>query len=400
MPLKSERPVIEPLQPRLLLAGSTLVPGKPVLPFNPQGNFITNPDDPFPRPRAVLGKRGTLEVFGSFENDRIEVNVGWVNGANRITVSVNGRERRVRLVDVKRLTISGDFGDDNISVNDPRGLLGPNRRVSIFGDGGDAGDNNFNTGADTIAGTAFRDNIDAGRGDDKIESYGGSDSIDAGAGNDTVTAGAGNDTIKGGDTDSPVDINEMIGGDGDDSITGGFFKDYIYGGDGNDSLSGFFGDDYISAGAGNDFVTGHSGFDTIFGSEGDDTIRGDLGDVPSRQFAPPVPDNADDRIYGGPGNDSLLGEGGDDLIYGEAGSDTLLGHFGRDHLDGGTGNDYLNGHEDADRISGRGGRDLFNLIDLNTPAGQTDFNPASDNPNTRPRQATFRSEELPIDVLS
>jgi hypothetical protein len=73
------------------------------------------------------------------------------------------------------------------------------------------------------------------------------------------------------------------------------------------------------------------------------------------------------EIYGGAGNDRLLGGYGNDWIFGEAGNDVIWGYYGDDVLDGGSGddmlygqagNDILIGGDGADFLSGGRGRDI------------------------------------------
>lgn len=56
---------------------------------------------------------------------------------------------------------------------------------------------------------------------------------------------------------------QMVGGDGNDQITGGTFGDELWGGPGNDTLNGGLGDDTFIGGPGNDTMDGGS---FIFGS--------------------------------------------------------------------------------------------------------------------------------------
>src|SRR5262245_29197216 len=55
----------------------------------------------------------------------------------------------------------------------------------------------------------------------------------------------------------------------------------------------------------------------LFGGDGDDTIIGS---------------QANDYIFGGNGNDKIWGRGGNDKLYGEAGNDWLYGENGNDYL--------------------------------------------------------------------
>jgi Ca2+-binding RTX toxin-like protein len=68
------------------------------------------------------------------------------------------------------------------------------------------------------------------------------------------------------------------------------------------------------------------GVHTVYGGSGDDVLVGS--------------DDAD-VLYGGGGNDVLVGGGGNDSLYGQAGSDLLVGGTGADVLVGGTGSDIL-----------------------------------------------------------
>ena len=107
--------------------------------------------------------------------------------------------------------------------------------------------------------------------------------------------------------------------------------------------------------AGNDTVYGGGGNDTILGGNiAEDTIFGGAGDDLIRAFTT--------TAAAGTAADFLSGGGGDDVVLGGAGNDTI---------EGGRGNDTL---------SGGGGNNSF-VYDLGTPAGHdliTDFNPFGD----------------------
>lgn len=83
---------------------------------------------------------------------------------------------------------------------------------------------------------------------------------------------------------------------------------------------------------------------TLFGGRGDDVlIGGALADV----------------LRGGSGDDTLWGGAGNDVLAGFDGHDLLFGQEGTDDLWGGRGNDYLDGGDNAsrDRYYGEAGRD-------------------------------------------
>ena len=77
---------------------------------------------------------------------------------------------------------------------------------------------------------------------------------------------------------------------------------------GNDTLYGGKGDDVLLGQGGNDTLYGNEGRDTLYGGTGNDTLYGGMGN---------------DTLYGGAGNDILVGGTGNDTLYGGAGSDTF-----------------------------------------------------------------------------
>src|SRR6185436_15187967 len=80
-----------------------------------------------------------------------------------------------------------------------------------------------------------------------------------------------------------------------------------------------------------------------FGRDGDDriTLNEANGALPAA------------HLFGGDGNDSLIGGSGGDQLFGEDGNDTLLGRGGFDLLVGGAGTDTaeVNGGNGAEQFS-------------------------------------------------
>jgi Ca2+-binding RTX toxin-like protein len=74
-----------------------------------------------------------------------------------------------------------------------------------------------------------------------------------------------------------------------------------------------------------------------------------------------APNNNDKSyfLYGGNGDDELLGYGDDDELFGGADDDDLYGGGGNDFLDGGSGRDYLYGGKGNDYLIGGEGPDAF-----------------------------------------
>ncbi|MGY0794576.1 beta strand repeat-containing protein [Azospirillum argentinense] len=184
---------------------------------------------------------------------------------------------------------------------------------------GDAGDDTLFGGAgnDVLVGGGGNNVLFGGAGDDRLYVDTQTASLDGGAGNDTVYArysggvtldlsasielfngSVGSDTVTAANASSAV---ELIGGDGDDSLTGGAYADSLRGDNGNDWLDGGDGDDTLSGGNGNDWLCGGSGNDTLSGGSGNDTLVGGFGD---------------DSLVGGSGADLFVfsNGGGNDIL--------------------------------------------------------------------------------------
>jgi hypothetical protein len=148
----------------------------------------------------------------------------------------------------------------------------------------------------------------------------------AGGGNDVVTLGPG------------VGAAYVLGGEGNDTITGSDGADTLSGSGGNDLLFGGSGDDRLGGGTGKDVLVGGIGRDRLYGDAGNDVITGGAGV---------------DRMYGGADHDVLSGESSNDKVYGQDGNDTIYGGNGSDLLDGGDGFDFLWGGNDNDLLYAR-----------------------------------------------
>ena len=239
-----------------------------------------------------------------------------------------------------------------------------------------------------------------GPGDDTLydaeqaQTLNGGDGIDTAdfsqAPSSTITIdGVANDGFSGFGIDNVgLDVENVRGGGGNDSITGSTANNLLIGGSGNDTLSG---------GDGNDVLDGEAGADTMFGGAGRDRVdyrnratdvRVSIGDTTSDGAAGENDDVAsdvedvsggygddsltgspaanafggglgDDQIQGLDGNDTLVGGQGEDTIDGGIGDDSVEGTRGNDVIDGGPGNDFLQGQEGFDRIEGSEGFDLL-----------------------------------------
>src|SRR5205823_6443794 len=100
------------------------------------------------------------------------------------------------------------------------------------------------------------------------------DQLDGGADVDTVNYASRSDDLTillnspTGQEDKILNVENAMGGSGNDSIVGNDGQNAIFGNGGNDKIGGGGGNDYLYGGAGNDTIWGEAGNDTIAGSTG------------------------------------------------------------------------------------------------------------------------------------
>lgn len=256
---------------------------------------------------------------------RLDVQVDGVSATNLPTGVTTSQVTSIQIV-----TGAGNNVLDLSGVNATlfTGLTGTSSMISV--DGGQ--------GNDTItAAVDIATSIIGGDGDDVITGSTAADSIDGGDGDDTIDAGDGDDTIEGNDGNDNV-----TGGTGNDSIDAGDGDDTVDAGTGDDTINGDDGRDSLLGGAGADLINGMSGRDTVDGGADADTVFGG---------------GQNDSLDGGAGDDLVHGNGGADSLFGSAGQDVIMGHGGNDLIDGGAGDDTINGAVGKDSIAGGDGDD-------------------------------------------
>ncbi len=227
-----------------------------------------------------------------------------------------------------------------------------------------------NAGANALTGTAFDDSIDGGAGNDTLAGGAGDDVLSGGTGLDIASYAAATEAVtlslalsqgqQAGNlgTDRLLSIEGIIGGAGNDRLTGDGNANALTGGAGNDTLDGGAGNDSLIGGSGSDAASyasagaavvvnlGLSGAAQATGGAGSDTLLL-IEDLVGSDYADALTGNGGanriaggagaDTVTGGTAADTLLGDGGDDLFIVASAADVVAGEI----IDGGEGQDEV-----------------------------------------------------------
>jgi Ca2+-binding RTX toxin-like protein len=344
---------------------------------------------------AVIVDR-VLNVGGTNGDDQIVLYEGF---GSRISVKINDDEFGFQRWELDRVVINANAGHDRV-------VLGPDPDMGItlyvpydiptLVLGG--------RGQDSIYGGEANDTLDGGTGVNEVYGRGGDDLLRAANTDaDTFSGGEGTDTVDyTGRTDNlsitlddvatdgrmppeisvdpstlvaeldnvRADIENVIGGGGDDQITGNAANNILSGGGGDDMLFGGHGRDVLNGNWGNDRLIGGRGADLLIGGGSNDTADysdhkddalgvyvtldgvandGTLGATTSGRPAAIEFDNVKGDV------ENVIGTAFNDFIVGNDASNTLDGRDGDDFLDGGDGRDLLRGGNGNDQLRGGDG---------------------------------------------
>ena len=220
---------------------------------------------------------GLLTIGGTGASDTIVIS----KLEDNLSIAVNKSIFIMPGDEIQRINIKGLGGNDRISFGD-----GVNIAATIFGgDGNDllSGGGRSNrlcgeAGHDTLVGSTGRDQFIGGIGIDTANFSQRLDdlviTLDGKPNDGTPTVGQ----TKGEGDNVMSDVEVVIGGAGDDSITGSAKRDILRGGAGDDTLIGNDGDDLLVGGDGADVIKGGLGDDTIMAIDLDSTDTVDGGD--------------------------------------------------------------------------------------------------------------------------
>ena len=364
----------------------------------------------------ILGGLGNDVITGGDGNDPLlsgEAGIDTIQGQDGEDIIDGGTENDTITGGPEQDSVDGDAGTgDRILYNETNraGAVTVNLGTTTGTDGGPSDANEDAFGFEHVTGTASGDTITGDAQGNILDGGSGSDTLDGAAGNDTLNGTADADTLRGGDGDDSLnggDGNDGLeGGTGADGMTGGANADTadysaranlvnvtmggggpdggtedvagdnvvevetILGGSGNDTLStvatavtlvGNAGDDTLTGGASGDTLVGGPNADTINGGAGSDTTTyteaGRTTGVTVTVGSGAGDDGSAFDAGGGGARDSVsavetvVGTPHADTLAGDAAANTLSGGSGDDTLQGGGGTDNLQGGAGADTAS-------------------------------------------------
>lgn len=142
------------------------------------------------------------------------------------------------------------------------------------------------------------------------------------------------------------------------------YDDQIHSGADADTVYGGYGEDMIVGAGRGDTLSGGAENDAIYGGAGPNSTSTTVSTYDENGVRYDADGNIlpedDDTLYGGEGDDYLSGSAGHDKLHGGVGNDTLDGGTGFDQLFGDAGDDILNGGSDQDTLWGGDGADTLN----------------------------------------
>ncbi|MDO9382680.1 MAG: cadherin domain-containing protein, partial [Hyphomicrobiaceae bacterium] len=244
--------------------------------------------------------------------------------------------------------LDGGDGIDAASYAHSSSAVNVNLRTGV-GTGGDAWGDTYSN-IENVIGSDYNDTITGNATVNALYGGYGNDILIGGGGADIIDGGVGNDTASYAGAAAAVTANLATGGTAGEATGDTYFGvENLTGSSFNDTLTGDAGDNIIAGGAGADTMNGGLGNDTLdyAASNAGVTINLGTGAASGGHATGDVFSNFE-NINGSAFNDTLTGDAGANMLFGGAGIDTLRGGAGNDTLTGGVGNDTLYGDAGSD----------------------------------------------------
>ena len=306
---------------------------------------------------------GTDEALGDVIGDDIDVVIGaqaattFLSGDRIATTRLQGQVNLVNTVDYSlsstkvKASLLADGANPTVGgVANEHGAL-YDRYVNIQNLTGSNWD-------DSLTGDDSNNALKGGSGNDTLVATAGADTLQGGVGNDTASfanlsngvrinlATAGAQSFGSNNSVVLKEIENLLGGAGDDTLEGDGSNNLLQGGDGSDTLRGAAGNDTLVGGAGADSFDGGDGADTVSYAASTTDLTIDLANT-SAGTGRGTGDAAGDMI--GDTIEKVLGSATKNNVFWGRGSN--------EDLTGGTGNDTFNGSSGADTLDGGAGID-------------------------------------------
>jgi Ca2+-binding RTX toxin-like protein len=349
---------------------------------------------------SALGPGGGEVVYTDDAEGEAIVTLGELSDMDG-TLTITGADgvAIISEASLDEITTTGSDGDDNVTGS-------ATAENTMDGGGGD----------DDLTGGAAADDIDGGEGNDTLAAGDGDDEVSGGAGDDTIVGGhgGGDDIYDGGadtdtvsytsttlgvvvdlaagtasgpeiDSDTLIDIENVVGGAGDDRIGGNAAANVLAGGEGTDTavFSGLRSDYTIEALAtpGSYRVTDNrigpnDGIDLVSDFELFEFSDGTIAEADILDEPPPVfnvidgtPGN-DRNLKGTAGADQINALAGHDIVDAKGGDDLIIAGAGHDLVNAGNGNDTVVAavNDGNDLYYGDSGADTFDFSQTSAAA--------------------------------
>lgn len=248
--------------------------------------------------------------------------------------------------------LDGDAGMDWVSYRESNAAVTVNLAENTVQGGHAEGD--ILTEIENVIGSDYEDVLTGNDDTNRLEGGAGADRLDGGAGEDWVS-------YQGSDQGVLVDLTEdkFEGGDaqGDvisniENVTGSNHGDVLRGDDNTNRLEGGNGDDWLYGSTGSDRLDGGDGYDVLSYQYSDAGVTINLQDgTLAGGYAEGDVFTGIEHIIGSENRDLLTGDNGPNVLFGIGGDDELQGNGGDDQLEGGAGSDRLDGGTGVDILS-------------------------------------------------